>query len=122
MNSLREIPRVRQTPGSGLRRRWFTSRSADLFVWQDQAAEVVRFEYCFGKPHDEHSLSWSRKGGFRSAKVDDGEASAMRNRTPIAVSVPPFDLDEIAEQVERAAAEVDPEVYRVILRLLRLRQ
>ena len=50
---LREIRRVYQHPDSKLRRRWFSCRSADLYVWEDATGDIAALELCFGKPRDE---------------------------------------------------------------------
>ena len=43
---LREVLIVEQTDPS-LRRRWFENDYFDLFVWQDTAGAVTRFELCY---------------------------------------------------------------------------
>ena len=115
-DGLREVPRVRQRGGEG-RRRWFTCPSTDLFVWE-QGGHVVRVELCYGKPHDEHTLSWDAEWGVAHMRIDDGEAHPSKNRTPIAVPDGLFDASAVALEFERVGAGVDPRVYRQVLGLL----
>ena len=115
-DKLREVPRVRQRPGEG-RRRWFACPSADLFVWEHDR-RIVRVELCYGKPHDEHTLSWDDQWGLAHMRIDDGEAHPSKNRTPIAVPDGIFDPSTVALEFERLGAVVDPRVYRVVLGLL----
>ena len=114
--TLREIAGVKQT--SELRRRWWNSKDMDLYVWQDPHGKVQSFELCYGKPRDEHSLRWHVEHGFSHARIDDGEAHAFDHRTPIAVPDAHFALDLIVVRFEAAGAEIDPTVYRQLLREL----
>jgi hypothetical protein len=54
-----------------LQRRWFHDEYFDLFVWQDDAGAVVRFELCYGQGASERALVWL--GGERF--FHDGGAS-----------------------------------------------
>lgn len=116
---LREIRHARQHPDSTLRRRWFTSPRADLYVWEDDDG-IAALELCYGKPHDEHALGWSRQAGFRHARIDDGEGSAFEHRTPIAVAGGHYDRDAIALVLEELGAHIDPRTYRRVLGILHL--
>jgi len=98
-------------------RRWFTSECMDLFVWA-RDGEISAFELCYGKPHDERSVRWSRTHELRHARIDDGEASPWRNDAPLAVADGRVDPVAIALDFEREAAALDPPLYRTILRLL----
>jgi len=115
---LREVPRVRQHPDEEGRRRWFTCGCADLFVWENDETGVLRFEFCYGKPRAERTLGWDPAQGSRHAAIDDGESSAARNRTPIAVSDGRYDPGGIALEFERVAAEVEPRLFRFVLERL----
>ena len=68
---LREIANVKQIKGEP-RRRWFSSESMDLFVWQNYLDEVVRYQLTYNKPHNEKALTWHTKTGFLHLSVDDG--------------------------------------------------
>jgi hypothetical protein len=114
---LREIAHVKQTSAQ-LRRRWWTSPSMDLYVWQEPNARIAAFELCYDKPHDEHSLRWDAAHGYRHSRIDDGEATAFDQQTPMAVADGHYRLEDIALRFESAAAEVEPVVFRTVLGVL----
>jgi hypothetical protein len=99
---------------------WYTAAAADLYVWQDPSGRVVAFEFCYDKLTDEHVLRWRQGTGFLHARVDAGESVPHYNATPIAVADGAPDLDRIALEFERMAAEVRPGIYRFVLAKLRL--
>jgi hypothetical protein len=74
---------MREIQGLGdearLRRRWFHDEYFDLFVWEDEAQAVVRFELCYGQGASERALVWL--GGerfFHDGGPDDAEAVLRR--------------------------------------------
>ena len=77
---LRELSHI--TPDHGLRRRWFEDDYFDLIVWLDARPEIVRFQLCYDKRHDEHALTWQRHEGFTHARIDTGSASVWETRSP----------------------------------------
>ena len=113
---LREIAGVKQT--GDLRRRWWTSPDMDVYVWQDEAGKVCSFEICYGKPRNERSLRWHETHGFAHARIDDGEAHPFDHQTPIAIPDSHYSPSLVAASFEAAAAEVEPAVYRQLLRHL----
>lgn len=120
MMPLREIPRVRQAPNDPFKRRWLTCESADLFVWEDED-NIASIEFCYGKPLAERSVSWSRTGGFKHARIDDGESHAMEHRSPIArPDRGVIDLAAVALELEKVGALIDPPTCRAVLRILHL--
>lgn len=72
MSMLREIRDVRQIAGEP-QRRWFSSESLDLVVWNDEDGNVLGFQFCYDKGSAEHAVRWDAASGFRYLKVDDGE-------------------------------------------------
>jgi hypothetical protein len=82
LQPMKEISDVRQVPGEG-RRRWFFSHEQDLLVWFDDEGAPVAFQLAYGKSRDEHALRWKAGRGFRHHRVDDGESSAMANAAPM---------------------------------------
>lgn len=69
---LREVLAVRQDAGDG-RRRWFTSDTADLFVWYDADGAPTGFQFCYDKLTAEHALTWRTETGFTHQRVDSGD-------------------------------------------------
>jgi hypothetical protein len=119
LEPLREISRVRQHTDSALHRRWFTCAQADLYVF-DADGDLRAFELCYGKPHNEKSLFWSVERGFRHGRIDSGENTPFETSSPISTAEGGEDREQIALELERLGAAVDPPTYRTLLRVLHL--
>lgn len=78
-----------------LHRRWFHDEYFDLFVWQDDAGVVARFELCYGAGGSERALVWL--GGERL--FHDGT---------------PGDAEALAKRFERAGADLPAGVRREV--------
>lgn len=76
---LREHRNVRQEPGQ--KRRWFEDEGFDLIVWLDSQDAVEGFQLC----RDHEALTWRRGRGFAHGRVDEGDASPLKNESPIIV-------------------------------------
>ena len=123
MERLREIRRARQEAGGAKRRRWYTCASADLYVWESASesasvSALKAFEFCYAKPRAERSLTWSADQGFRHFRIDDGEPSPLVNSTPVAVASETVDWAAVALTLERFGANIEPRLYRQILKII----
>ena len=78
-----------------LQRRWFHDEYFDLFVWQDEAGSVVRFELCYGAGASERALVWL--GGERF--FHDGG---------------PGDAEALLQRFERAGSDLPADVRREV--------
>lgn len=87
---LQELPAVPQIKGEP-HRRWFFCHDLDLVVWEDAAGAVVGFQLAYDKQRRERSIAWQRGKGFAHYAVDDGEAFALTNDTPLLVADGPFE-------------------------------
>jgi hypothetical protein len=83
---MREIRGVGSEPQ--LQRRWFHDEYFDLFVWQDAAGALARFELCYGRDADERALVWLGEGRY----FHDGAPGAAT------------DVPELLRRFERAGA------------------
>ena len=110
---LREITALLQREGEG-HRRWFTSPTADLFVWL-KPGRLDSFEFCYDKPRREKSVRWSAEQGLRFFRIDDGEDSPLHNRTPIAWPAQDVDRETAALRFESLGAGIEAPVYRFVL-------
>ena len=81
---LREILETKQKPGEP-RKRWFASLDMDLFVWFDEANEIISYQLTYDKPHGEKALVWSKENGFSHHGVDDGSRPGKYPRSPLFV-------------------------------------
>lgn len=120
-----EIRAVRQIPGEP-RRRWFTTRDADLTVWMDESGAPVAFQFCFDKGHDEHALDWTSPHGFVLRRVDDGEDWGVGMKgSPVLHGAERFRPAEVLPRFRRVAeglpAEVRAFVEQAFLEAMRRR-
>ena len=115
---LREVKDLEPRPGEP-RRRWFTDEYFDLFVWYDPPDRVCGFELCYGKPADEHALSWQEGAGLTHSRVDDGEQTPLANRTPIMVPDGAFPAAEVAERFQGSGRELEPNLFSLVLGKIR---
>ena len=66
---LREIRGVDQRDPRRVKR-WFQDDYFDLFVWQDRAGELVRFQLCYERDtRHERALEWQQGVGFQHLSV-----------------------------------------------------
>jgi hypothetical protein len=104
---LREFGETRQDSKEHVRR-WFTSEDCDLILWLNADESLWGFQFCYGKPMDEHALTWIREAGFSHMKVD---TQGPRGPAPILVLDGIFDAGHILRILEKESGEV-PEPYR----------
>jgi hypothetical protein len=98
-----------------LLKRWFGDAYFDLFVWFDEAKTIVSFQLCYGKPLDEHALTWISPSIFYHQRVDDGEHRPGKNKsTPVLVPDGTVDVQSVARRFEEASREIDPGVAEFI--------
>ena len=119
--SMREVRHVKQDDRS-LLSRWFAGTECDLHVWQHKATnEIVHFQFCFDKGHDEHILEWRIKGGLRYAAVDDGESrGAMHAKSsPIMIADGELDWEHILATYEANSEAIDNAIRRFVRNRLR---
>jgi hypothetical protein len=101
--------------------RWFRSEHADLYVWpeaNESGDRIGAFEYCYRQLDTELRVSWSSRGGFRHARVEDGESNPLRNDSPLVVPGSSPDVSMAARHFREEGLGMDPGIYRFILNLL----
>lgn len=106
---LREMARVNQ-PDPEVRRRWFRDDYFDIFTWQSSNGSVVGFQLCYDLPTYERVLSWREAKGYSHHRVDGGEASPIKNRSPIMVLDGLLPLSTVLEEFDQRALELDPQL------------
>ncbi len=112
---LREFTGVRQIPNDGYRR-WFTDEEFDLFIWYEDSSqdEIVGFQLCYNKRGEQKALTWYRDKGYLHTAIDDGEASPLKNRTPILVADGMFPKDRVIELFRKAARNMEHELFELV--------
>ncbi len=106
---LREIGNVHQQDPQ-LRRRWFRDDYFDIFTWQNTDGRVVGFQLCYDLPAYERVLSWRESKGYSHHRVDGGEASPIKNRTPIMVADGVLPLPVVLEKFDARTAGIEPRI------------
>ena len=111
---MREV-RVTRQDAPSLHKSWFNDRECDLFVWRNHGEEIVRFQFCYGKPVDEHVAEWSVEDGLTHMRVDDGERGAWSfGMTPIFVPDGVFDRRALAETLRQHAQQVPADIVEFV--------
>ena len=108
-----EIRNVRQERGAGLRR-WFESDGLDLVVWQDAAGGLAGFQLCYQSGEIERALTWRPGVGFAHSAVDEGDASPLKNLTPVLTPDGAVPWADIAAQFAERSGSLEPELQQLI--------
>ena len=111
---LREMAHVRQQDPQ-VRRRWFRDDYFDLFTWQKPDGGIVGFQLCYDLPAYERVLSWRDAKGYSHHRVDGGEASPFKNRTPIMMLDGFMPLRTVLTEYDKRSAELET-TLRLFLR------
>lgn len=115
---MKELINVRQIPGE-LKRRWFFSKDFDLIVWFSDDQGFAGFELCYDKLTSEHSIAWSKTGGFLHMAVDDGEQRPGKFKSaPVYVADGLFDAKRIHSAFLEASHPLPKEVANYVLQAL----
>ena len=103
---LQRIRGVRQDEASR-ERHWFQDDYFDLFVWTEPSGAVVSFQLCYDRPHHERVLAWNWTEGLTHRRVDDGEQTPVKNRSPIMATDARCSVDGVAAEFDRRGMELD---------------
>lgn len=110
---LREIKNVKQERGPG-RRRWFESEGFELVVWLDERGAVNGFQICYDLGQGEHALTWRPASGFIHSEVDEGDASPLKNQTPILIPDGAVPWAELTRCFDARSAELEPGLRQLV--------
>jgi hypothetical protein len=111
---LTELANVRQIAGES-RRRWFSDEYFDLIVWYDERDRISGFQLCYGKPENEHALTWREEGGFTHHAVDGGENKPGKQKeTPILIPDGAFAHRAVAEKFEAASGRLEQDLKKLV--------
>jgi len=113
-----EIKHLNQERGTG-RRRWFESDGLDFVVWYGSSGQVTGFQLCYDFGQGEHALTWREGTGFVHSRIDAGDQSPLKNRSPtleLTSAVPPW--SRLAEKFDVQSDSLEPELRRLVGRKL----
>lgn len=113
---LKEVENIQQVGGF---RRWFSDDYMDLIVWFGSGSSIAGFQICYGRPDNEHALTWYEGRGFCHNRVDDGELPFHPKMTPILVADGIVPARLILEQFEARSGIVDSEVRTFVCQKLK---
>lgn len=100
------------------RRRWFADDYFDIIVWLDQNETLLGFQLCYDKKRNEHSLTWTRSGGFQHDLIDDREESPAKKESPILIADGPFPADKVMERFITDSEGIEQEIRSFIIEKL----
>ncbi len=101
---------IKQIPGEP-HRRWFEDDYFDLLVWENEKGEIVGFQLCYDKVHNQHALTWKDDMGYTHNKVDDGENKPGKYKSaPILIADGIFDQETVAEKLKLKSKNIDARV------------
>ncbi len=110
---LTEIKNVRQERHGG-RRRWFESEGFDLVIWFDDAQAVTGFQICYDFGRGEHALTWRAEGGFVHSAVDEGDASPLKNESPVLAPAGSVPWAAMQAAFEARCGNLEPDLQRLV--------
>jgi hypothetical protein len=111
---LQRIRGVRQDEASR-ERHWFQDEYFDLFVWTEPSGAVVSFQLCYDRSRHERVLAWNWTEGLTHRRVDDGEQTPVKNRSPIMATDARGSIDGVAAEFDRRGMELDARMRDFIL-------
>ncbi len=109
---LKEVQTQNRSDGP-LQRRWFTDNQLDLYVWEDENGEIVKFQLCY-QLAGEYAFTWDCDEGFSHHGVDDGESHPSRNATPLLVADGDVNKQVLSALLFGRARDLDPGIYQFI--------
>ena len=106
-----------QQPAGEPRRRCFTDRDTDLYVWYDDAEQVMQFQFCYDKGPSEKAFTWSRAHGVDHHSVDDGSRSGgfTAKGAPILTGRTPLDEAPLIAMFREHGRKLEHDLYEFVL-------
>ena len=108
---LRELS---QTHPDRENRRWFSDEDMDLIVWADRT-RIKGFQLCYDKRSDERALTWFAEKGFSHERIDDGERTPEKNRSPILVPDGVCPVQDVLADFQARSGAVTPDIRSVVV-------
>jgi hypothetical protein len=110
---LHEIKNVKQERGAG-RRRWFEADDLELVVWHDTSGHLTGFQLCYDLGQGEHALTWRPGTGFSHAVVDSGDATPLKNQSPVLTPDGDVPWQEIARLFDAQSESLEPKLRQLV--------
>lgn len=111
---LREITSVAADQAEP-RRRWFSDKAIELYVWYDDRDEIIQFQMCYDKGPAEKAITWTRDKGFAQHAVDDGESGVFHMKgSPILAERSHTDIAHALKLLIRHGGKLEHDLYRFL--------
>lgn len=111
-----EASNVRQTPGDGARRRWFSDGQMDLIIWYGHASDIIGFQLCYESAHASKAITWQEGRGYLHCGIDDGEGrDGASKQTPILVSDGAVEKDAVLAAFKAASVGIESAVRAFVV-------
>ncbi len=115
---LEEFRKVAQEKDADGPRRWFSDAEMDLVVWGLPGDGVAGFMLSYGKSGRERAFEWRRGGSLRHFDVDDGEATPLRNDTPVLRDAGPGDRKRVLADFLARSGALDAAIVDAVTKAL----
>ncbi|MCP4471452.1 MAG: hypothetical protein GY815_12365 [Gammaproteobacteria bacterium] len=96
-------------------KRWFTSLSMDVFIWFNDADEIISYQFTYNKPHDEKALVWSKEKGFSHLDVDDGANPGKHPGSPLFVADGIVSPTKLIFMLKEDEGDLEPRIKNFIV-------
>ena len=110
---MEELKNVYQKKDDSIRR-WFSDNYFDLIIWYDEDKVIIGFQLCYDVQNYERAITFSQ-GNFSHNKIDQGNESPTKNRTPILVADGYFDDSIVLPKFIAASKNLEAEIANYVI-------
>jgi len=102
---LKDYSHLQQSENKNITK-WFSDERFDLTIYEDNNINILKFELCYDKGHNEHAIIWIKSDTYNHYTVDDGKnLTGQFKMSPILVSHGVPGLKRIATEFMEAGKE-----------------
>lgn len=113
---INEVLHIKQVKGEP-KRRLFSDKFFDLYVWSNESCQIVGFQLCYDKERNCRALTWWQNTGYSHNRVDDGENRPGKYKaTPVLVPDGTFDKKTIFRSFLKACSGMEQIVLQFVLK------
>ena len=91
----------------------------DLYVWTGENNEVSGFQLCYGKPDNEHALTWRRSGKFVHTRISGPGRYAGNLMSPMLVANGFFDYRQVSARFWDDSSGLEPNIRTFVYMKIR---
>lgn len=79
------------------------------------------FQLCYDRRRNERVLTWTEDVGYTHDRLDDGEGTPTKNRSPILVSEGEFPVTTVLDSFEKSSLQIEAPIGLFVAQKLRER-